>query len=152
MSRFMLLLENLRSEDEEQQLTTLQELAELLSMSTEESMAGFRSEPFVSRLLELSNYELNPNIMILACRCLSNLLEAWPPSANAIVFQNGIEALCSKLITIEYIDLAETAIEVGIATAAFCAHVHVANCQMWYHWLCSFPFSRLWSACHTIMG
>jgi len=48
--------------------------------------------------------------MLLACRCLSNLVEALP-QAGAIIIDNGAAPiLTAKLLNIEYIDLAEQAL------------------------------------------
>ncbi|KAJ2901572.1 Ubiquitin fusion degradation protein 4, partial [Coemansia aciculifera] len=60
---------------------------------------------------ELSGFiESNADIMLLACRCLSNLLEALPLAGGLLTRIGVIDVLCSKLLEIEYIDLAEQAL------------------------------------------
>jgi hypothetical protein len=49
---------------------------------------------------------------LLACRCLANLMEALPGSAHTVVHHGGVPVLCSKLLEIQYIDLAEQSISV----------------------------------------
>ncbi|KAJ3055098.1 Ubiquitin fusion degradation protein 4 [Rhizophlyctis rosea] len=55
---------------------------------------------------------MNPELMLLACRCLSNLIEALPSCALQVVHNKGIEVLIGKLTAIEYIDLAEQILSV----------------------------------------
>lgn len=57
---------------------------------------------------------------LLACRCLANLMEALPGSAHTVVHHGGVSVLCSKLLEIQYIDLAEQAISVSLDFNFFC--------------------------------
>ncbi|KAJ2340780.1 Ubiquitin fusion degradation protein 4, partial [Coemansia sp. RSA 2673] len=103
-------------------LIALQELTELLSISTEESLIGLNIGELGQSLANLlkgadGDYgELtgfiasNGDIMLLACRCLSNLLEALPLTGGLLVRLGVVGVLCSKLMEIEYIDLAEQAL------------------------------------------
>ncbi|GAA5905899.1 putative ubiquitin-protein ligase UFD4 [Sporobolomyces salmoneus] len=145
-------------------LMALQELAELLSISTEDTLAGyFQTEAFSKELVAIvrgdSNgmgstssgdgddegmggggegamtaeeaiaFGLDPaevcgtggggiggggdteendvQMMLLACRCLANLMEALPGSAHSVVYAGAVPVLCSKLQDIQYIELAE---------------------------------------------
>ncbi|KAI7823580.1 hypothetical protein BC939DRAFT_451413 [Gamsiella multidivaricata] len=112
-SRLKGILNNLRAyEDPSLQLIALQDLAVLLSVSTEDTLAGYFScDPFVKELVILmrgsGDGDDNPEIMLLACRCLSNLMEAMPASLGNIVYGGAVPVLCSKLLEIQYIDLAE---------------------------------------------
>ncbi|KAG0213076.1 Ubiquitin fusion degradation protein 4 [Mortierella sp. GBA30] len=107
------ILTSLRAyEDPSLQLIALQDLAMLLSMSTEENLAGYFScDAFVKELVLLlrgtGDGDDNADIMLLACRCLSNLMEAMPASLGSVVYGGAVSVLCSKLIEIQYIDLAE---------------------------------------------
>ncbi|KAF9584211.1 Ubiquitin fusion degradation protein 4, partial [Lunasporangiospora selenospora] len=112
-SRLKGILTNLRAyEDPSIQLIALQDLAVLLSVSTEDTLAGYFScDSFVKELVLLmrgsGDGDDNPEIMLLACRCLSNLMEAMPASLGSVVYGGAVSVLCSKLIEIQYIDLAE---------------------------------------------
>ena len=55
----------------------------------------------------------NPEAQVLACRCLANLMEALPGVAHTVVYHGAIPVLCSKLIEISYIDLAEQTLSVS---------------------------------------
>ncbi|KAG0378953.1 Ubiquitin fusion degradation protein 4 [Mortierella sp. AD032] len=112
-SRLKGILTNLRAyEDPSLQLIALQDLAVLLSVSTEDTLAGYFScDSFVKELVLLmrgtgGDFD-NPEIMLLACRCLSNLMEAMPASLGSVVYSGAVSVLCSKLIEISYIDVAE---------------------------------------------
>ena len=87
-----------RTADHATRRVTLQELSELLSISTEDTLAcSFQ----------------NLGAQVLACRCLANLMEAWPGGAHTVVYHGAIPVLCSKLIEISYIDLAEQTLSVS---------------------------------------
>ncbi|KAI0079345.1 HECT-domain-containing protein [Panus rudis PR-1116 ss-1] len=133
-----------RTADPTTRLLTLQELSELLSISTEDTLAGsFQVESFVRELVRILGgtgndsddgedddeheadedaalaaalalsagdaYQGDENLeaQVLACRCLANLMEALPGVAHTVVYHGAIPVLCSKLIEISYIDLAE---------------------------------------------
>ena len=115
------ILPNLRNyQDPTMQHIALQEFAELLAISTEETLAGYLSpEPYVVELIKIlkggedySPFGDNPNIMLLASRCLANLMEALPQSTGTVVYSGAVPVLCSKLLEIQYIDLAEQALSV----------------------------------------
>ncbi|KAJ6471203.1 armadillo-type protein [Mycena vulgaris] len=146
-SRLKTMLNNIKSTaDPTTRLVTLQELSELLSISTEDTLAGsFQVEQFVRELVKIlggrgsdededdegdeeppeqdedaalavalamssgGGYQGDDNLeaQVLACRCLANLMEALPGVAHTVVYHGAIPVLCSKLIEISYIDLAE---------------------------------------------
>lgn len=107
------ILEQLRSMDVTMQLVALQELSELLLISTEDNLAGhFAPDAYVKELVKLMQPndftgEENPEVMLLACRCLANLMEALPAATANIVYGGAVPVLCSKLLEIGFIDLAE---------------------------------------------
>jgi len=118
------ILPNLRNySDPTMQHIALQELAELLAISTEETLAGYLApEPYVVELIkilrggeEVSPFGENPDTMLLASRCLANLMEALPQSTGTVVYSGAVPVLCSKLLEIQYIDLAEQALSVRSA-------------------------------------
>ncbi|KAG6195407.1 hypothetical protein E4U10_001905 [Claviceps purpurea] len=105
------LLNNLRQDDLSVQIIALQELSEILLVSNEDNLAGhFSPDAFVKELVALMNKEESPEVMLLACRCLANLMEALPASVANVVYGNAVPVLCSKLLEISFIDLAEQAL------------------------------------------
>ena len=148
--RLKTMLNNIKpTADPTTRLVTLQELSELLSISTEDTLAGsFQVEQFVRELVKIlggrgadeddddegdedadepdkdaalaaalamsagGGYD-NLEAQVLACRCLANLMEALPGVAHTVVYHGAIPVLCSKLIEISYIDLAEQTLSVG---------------------------------------
>ncbi len=119
-SRLREILVNLKQKDDPSvQLIALQELSEILLVSTEDNLSGhFSPEPFVKELVELmqppsEDEDGNPEMMLLACRCIANLMEAMPPSTANVVYGGAVAVLCQKLLRIDFIDLAEQALSVS---------------------------------------
>ncbi|KAF9890217.1 Ubiquitin fusion degradation protein 4 [Aspergillus nanangensis] len=115
-SRLREILCNLRmKEDPSIQLIALQELSDLLLVSNEDNLSGqFSPDPYVKELVALMQPnefgEENPEIMLLACRCLANLMEALRGSVANVVYGGAVPILCQKLLDIQFIDLAEQAL------------------------------------------
>ncbi|KAF1923010.1 uncharacterized protein M421DRAFT_426242 [Didymella exigua CBS 183.55] len=107
------ILEQLKSPDVSLQLIALQDLSELLLMATEDMLAGhFSPDAYVKELVKLMQPndftgEENPEVMLIACRCLANLMEALPAATANVVYGGAVPVLCSKLLEIDFIDLAE---------------------------------------------
>ena len=106
-----------QSHDPSLQLIALQELSELLLVSTEDNLSGhFSPDQFVKELVVLMQPselgEENPEMMLLACRCIANLMEALPAATANVVYGGAVPILCQKLLEIHYIDLAEQALSV----------------------------------------
>jgi E3 ubiquitin-protein ligase TRIP12 len=120
-SRLRDILENLRQRDDPSaQLIALQSLAELLLVSTEDNLSGhFSPDQFVKELVSLMQdqgpYGENPEMMLLACRCIANLMEALPAATANVVYGGAVPVLCAKLMEIQYIDLAEQALSVSFS-------------------------------------
>jgi E3 ubiquitin-protein ligase TRIP12 len=55
--------------------------------------------------------EHNPDIMLLAARALTFMADVLPASCGAIVRHGAVPAFCERLLTIEYIDLAEQSLQ-----------------------------------------
>ncbi|PLW44541.1 hypothetical protein PCANC_08091 [Puccinia coronata f. sp. avenae] len=124
-------------------LAALQELAKILAVSTEDTLAGyFQTDSFAHELVAILRGESertksedeedelalfatltatgrssssfnHPSSgtaveqMLLASRCLANLMEALPGSAHTVVHHGAVPILCAKLLEINFIDLAE---------------------------------------------
>lgn len=118
-SRFRDILSSLKQkEDPSVQLIALQELSEILLVSNEDNLTGhFSPDAFIKELVTLmqpSDFgEENPEMMLLACRCLANLMEALPSSTANIVYGGAVPVLCQKLLEIHFIDLAEQSLSVS---------------------------------------
>ncbi|GIL61901.1 hypothetical protein Vafri_16276, partial [Volvox africanus] len=111
-SRMKAIMQGLRqTEDEGAQLSSLSELNELLSISSEDNLAAFPTESMVPLLIQLLNSEQNPDIMLMAARALTFLADVLPQSCGAIVRHGAVPAFCARLLTIEYIDLAEQSLQ-----------------------------------------
>ncbi|KAF8266775.1 hypothetical protein EI94DRAFT_1583654 [Lactarius quietus] len=158
-SRLKIMLNNIkssRSNNVRHCIVTLQELSELLGISTDDTLVGsFQVDAFVCKLVKFlggtgnvadvdngdddsdsyeqgedaqlaaalaisggGQYQGDDNLeaQVLAAHCLENLLEAFPGVAHMIVYHGAIPVLCSKLIEISYIDLAEQTLSIRCST------------------------------------
>ena len=96
-TRLRELLNSLRQKDDPTtQNIALQELSEILLVSNEDNLSGhFSPDSFVKELVALMQPnemtgEENPEIMLLACRCLANLMEALPASTANVVYGGAV--------------------------------------------------------------
>lgn len=119
-SRLREILANLKQkEDPSTQFVALTELSEILLVSTEDNLSGhFSPDAFIKELVILMQApefgEENPEMMLLACRGIANMMEALPASTANVVYGGAVPVLCAKLLEIHYIDLAEQALSVRI--------------------------------------
>ncbi|XP_041015324.1 E3 ubiquitin-protein ligase UPL3-like [Juglans microcarpa x Juglans regia] len=110
--RLKKILSGLRAEGEEgRQVEALTQLCEMLSIGTEESLSTFSVDSFVPVLVGLLNHESNPDIMLLAARALTHLCDVLPSSCAAVVHYGAVSCFCARLLTIEYMDLAEQSLQ-----------------------------------------
>eukprot|EP00299_Pterocystis_sp_00344_P000003 c10001_g1_i1.p1 GENE.c10001_g1_i1~~c10001_g1_i1.p1 ORF type:complete len:1705 (+),score=344.48 c10001_g1_i1:111-5225(+) len=105
--RLRSLASQLQTDDPTQILLTLTTLCDALSVATEDNISGESVEVLVPPLLALVAQGPSPDIELLAARAISNLMEAQPASRGLIVRCGGCLHFCEKLLTIEFIDLAE---------------------------------------------
>lgn len=61
--------------------------------------------------VQLLGMEHNPDMMLLAARALTFMADVLPSSCGAIVRHGAVPAFCARLLTIEYIDLAEQSLQ-----------------------------------------
>ncbi|KAF7006202.1 hypothetical protein CFC21_021261 [Triticum aestivum] len=111
-ARMKSMLAGLRADGEEgRQVEALTQLCEMLSIGTEDTLAGFSVDSFVPVLVGLLNHESNPDIMLLAARALTHLCDVLPSSCSAVVHYGAVACFCARLLTIEYMDLAEQSLQ-----------------------------------------
>ncbi|KAH9622556.1 hypothetical protein KSS87_020079 [Heliosperma pusillum] len=110
--RLKKILSGLRADGEDgKQVEALTQLCELLSIGTEDSLSTFAVESFVPVLVGLLNHETNPDIMLLAARAITHLVDVLPSSTAAVVHYGAVNCFCARLLTIEYMDLAEQSLQ-----------------------------------------
>lgn len=102
------ILAGLRSDgEEERQVAALTQLCEMLSIGTEDSLSTFSVDSYVPVLVGLLNHEGNADIMLLSARAITHLCDVLPSSCAAVVQYGAVPYFCARLLTIEYMDLAE---------------------------------------------
>ncbi|KAL9252131.1 E3 ubiquitin-protein ligase UPL3-like protein [Drosera capensis] len=110
--RLKKMLSGLRADGEDgKQVEALTQLCELLSIGTEDSLSTFSVDTFVPVLVGLLNHESNPDIMLLAARAITHLVDVLPSSCSAVVHYGAVNCFCARLLTIEYMDLAEQSLQ-----------------------------------------
>lgn len=106
--RLKKILTGLRADDEQdRQVEALTQLCNMLSIGPRESLGSFCVDSFVPVLVGLLNHESNADIMLLAARALTYLCDILPSSCSAVVHYGAVSSFCARLLTIEYMDLAE---------------------------------------------
>ncbi|GAB4853175.1 E3 ubiquitin-protein ligase upl3 [Ancistrocladus abbreviatus] len=110
--RLKKILSGLRADGEDgRQVEALTQLCEMLSIGTEDSLSTFSVDSFVPVLVGLLNHESNPDIMLLAARAITHLVDVLPSSCAAVVHYGAVSCFCARLLTIEYMDLAEQSLQ-----------------------------------------
>ncbi|XP_011088600.1 E3 ubiquitin-protein ligase UPL3 [Sesamum indicum] len=110
--RLKKILSGLRADGEEgKQVEALTQLCDILSIGTEDSLSTFSVDSFVPVLVGLLNHESNPDIMLLAARALTHLVDVLPSSCAAVVHYGAVSCFVARLLTIEYMDLAEQSLQ-----------------------------------------
>jgi E3 ubiquitin-protein ligase TRIP12 len=97
--------------DDCRQLDSLTELCEVLTMGNEDLLRNTSADTLVPLLVALLNAEHNPDIMLLASRALSHLMDLMPSWCAAVVHYEAVPLFCARLLSIEYIDLAEQSLQ-----------------------------------------
>ncbi|CAK8571548.1 unnamed protein product [Lathyrus sativus] len=93
------------------QLAVLTELCEVLSFCTEGSLSGMTSDLLSPLLVKLAKHESNPDIMLFSIRAITYICDLYPRSAGFLVRHDAVSALCQRLLTIEYQDVAEQCLQ-----------------------------------------
>ena len=102
------ILKNISNEgDDSDQYQGLSELCNNLNMATEEILASIRPELFVPAIVGCLRKDYNGELMLLAARCLTYMIDALPVSVMAISTGDGVPILLSKLREITDVELAE---------------------------------------------
>lgn len=107
-------------ENEGEILTALQNICEELCLATEDTIAALDIRMVVSTLTDNIKANHSPERMLLAARALTHLFDvaygaigvnsALNSVTVALVNSGTVTVLCDKLLSIEYIDLAEQAL------------------------------------------
>ncbi|CAM0955142.1 unnamed protein product [Alopecurus aequalis] len=100
-------------------LAALTELCEALSFCTEDDGGYFPTEAAAAALVRVARggdgtgtgAVASPDAMLLALRAITYLCDAMPRAADAVVRHGLLPVLCSRLLAIEYLDVAEQCLQ-----------------------------------------
>ncbi|KAK2455061.1 E3 ubiquitin-protein ligase UPL4 [Trifolium repens] len=93
------------------QLAVLTELCEVLSFCTEGSLSSMTSDLLSPLLVKLAKHDSNPDIMLFSIRAITYICDLYPRSAGFLVRHDAVSALCQRLLTMEYQDVAEQCLQ-----------------------------------------
>jgi hypothetical protein len=105
------LLEDLSSGDDMEVLQVLSRLAEELSMVQEDAILSYPVPQLVPILVQCLQRDSIPDVMLYSINCIVNLLDLLPNLARAFVTAGAVPAICAKLSSFEFVDLAESAVK-----------------------------------------
>jgi E3 ubiquitin-protein ligase TRIP12 len=95
-------------------VAALTELCEALSFCAEDSGGYFPTEAAARALVrragggaEGDGAEASPDVVLLSVRAITYLCDAMPRASDAVVRHGLLPLLCSRLLAIEYLDVAE---------------------------------------------
>ncbi|KAK9154145.1 hypothetical protein Sjap_001625 [Stephania japonica] len=111
--KFEKILASLGAEGAEEStlLAELRALCDLLSFNELPRISNDQSDTLAVVLVALANYEVSPLVMLLSVRAMTYICDAAPDSAQFLVNQRAVGALCAKLGAIEYLDVAEQCVQ-----------------------------------------
>eukprot|EP01080_Neovahlkampfia_damariscottae_P001758 gene1758-527_t len=101
----------LKGNDEGKQFEAISELCNFFSMADPDTISTVRYREYTPLLLQILADGYNFELMLLATRALTNMIDSCPPTSSQIVSNQGVSILIVKLLNIEFIDLAEQCIQ-----------------------------------------
>mmetsp|Transcript_6882 Transcript_6882/g.12318 ORF Transcript_6882/g.12318 Transcript_6882/m.12318 type:complete len:1801 (-) Transcript_6882:1695-7097(-) len=103
------LAEKLQSDvvEDHEKIDALSKVCEFLSVASEKALITFRPDAFVSSIVVLLQTSGNPDLMLMAARCLCDMMEVLPSSTLVVSNSGAVVPLCESLLNVEFIDLAE---------------------------------------------
>ncbi|KAL9091345.1 MAG: hypothetical protein Q9159_001429 [Coniocarpon cinnabarinum] len=117
------LLNSLKANNEPDiQLEALRGVSEMLLMSNEDNLNGqFNADAFAKEFVRLASFspgddpelavyfaenpEILPQMRLLSCRCIANLIEALPSASGAVVYNGAVPILIAKLVLSDDFDI-----------------------------------------------
>lgn len=108
---FKKILEALEKNEPAEVAVSLFQLCEALSFCNEDSVGYVPVEKVVPLLVNIAGWEGRPDEMLLAVRAITYMCDAMPRSAESVVRHGAVPVLCGKLLSIDYLDVAEQVVE-----------------------------------------
>ncbi|PWU96979.1 hypothetical protein C4B63_17g98 [Trypanosoma cruzi] len=99
--------DNINSDDEGRQTVGLLDLCNLLNMATAATIASIRPSVFVPPVLACLKKEHNVDLMLLAARALTYMVDAISSAVYVLGSEGGMEAVLRHLLEVKDIELSE---------------------------------------------
>ncbi|XP_066342849.1 E3 ubiquitin-protein ligase UPL4-like isoform X2 [Miscanthus floridulus] len=128
------------------------ELCEALSFCAEDAGGYFPTEAAARALVRRAGgggdgTGATPDVILLSVRAITYLCDAMPRAGDAVVRHGLLPVLCSRLLAIEYLDVAEQ------GYAVWCNRA-IAGYQDWRHSILDYDTQRnlhcCWSNIHVL--
>src|SRR3989338_7493697 len=101
---------SLAENDPSAQLAGLNTLCDMLNTGAEETLAALRPEQILPGVVRVMTSSMNPEITLLATRSITYFVAAIQGTSAAVAACGGVDAMCSFLLEIRDIELAEQAL------------------------------------------
>ncbi|XP_066359646.1 E3 ubiquitin-protein ligase UPL4-like [Miscanthus floridulus] len=121
------------------------ELCEALSFCAEDAGGYFPTEAAARALVRRAGgfgdgTGATPDVILLSVRAITYLCDAMPRAGDAVVRHGLLPVLCSRLLAIEYLDVAE---QCTINSMCKCTHEQIAPSLFWIRSQLSVIFCNL---------
>lgn len=93
------------------QFDSVSELCNIIAISNEQALSRMGIDRFIPELLNILSSNESYDLMVLSARTLLNTMDIYPPSCSIVASNGGINVISQKILSIEYIDLAELSIQ-----------------------------------------
>ncbi|EFC48988.1 HECTc domain-containing protein [Naegleria gruberi] len=99
--------------DPTKQFDAVSDLCNIVSISNEQALSRMGVDRFIPELLNImANSDDRYDLMVFAARTLLNMIDIYPASCSFVSSNGGISIISSKVLVIEYIDLAEISLQI----------------------------------------
>jgi E3 ubiquitin-protein ligase TRIP12 len=112
LGNFKKIVETLEKNEPAEVAVALAQLCEALSFCNEDSVGYVPVEKVVPLLVNIAGWEVQLDEMLLAIRAITYLCDAMPRAAESVVRHGAVPVLNGKLLSIEYMDVAEQVVKI----------------------------------------
>ncbi|KAG2392647.1 hypothetical protein C9374_011372 [Naegleria lovaniensis] len=97
--------------DPTRQFDSVSELCNIIAISNEQTLSRMGIDRFIPELLNILSNNESYDLMVLSARTLLNTMDIYPASCSIVASNGGVNVISQKILSIEYIDLAELSIQ-----------------------------------------
>ncbi|CAD2216329.1 hypothetical protein ADEAN_000379100 [Angomonas deanei] len=113
------LVEEISSGDDFREMQGLTQLCDIINSSSEGALTGINESNLVTAICACLRKDYNPELVLLAARSLTYLIDAAPNIVPTLSQESNLEAILSHLVSVEDIEVAQQCID---CVDKLCAH------------------------------